>query len=157
MQPNSNRVNFQTFNKYGYHCITTREENQGWVFDWGAIPTLLSPSFCLFITAALLLLRDDATAISSSCAIVAIRQRMLGGVLGKASLKVSVLFTFSLQCCDGCKPHSWFQSLALSLAKETTPSSVSPSMQCNVPCLRQCLLSHSSTLEWSKVLLTGII
>jgi len=66
-----------------------------------------------------------------------------------------VLFTFSLQCCNGSKPHSWFQSLALSLAKETTPSSASLSMQGSVPCLRQFLSSHSSTLEVIKATADG--
>lgn len=66
-----------------------------------------------------------------------------------------MLFTFSLQCCNGSKPHSWFQSLALSLAKETTPSSASLSMQGSVPCLRQFLSSHSSTLEVIKATADG--
>lgn len=66
-----------------------------------------------------------------------------------------MLFTFSLQCCNGSKPHSWFQSLALSLAKETTPSSVSLSMQGSVPCLRQFLSSHSSTLKVIKATADG--
>lgn len=79
-----------------------------------------------------------------------------GGVLGKATLKVGVLFDFSLQCCDGSKPHSWFQALALSLVKETTCNSASPSVQCSVPLFLEAVLVKPP-LNRSKLLLTGII
>lgn len=78
------------------------------------------------------------------------------GILGKATLKVGVLFQFSLQCCDGSKPRSWFEALALSLVKETTSNSASPSMQGSVPLSLEAVLVKPP-LNRSKFLLTSII
>lgn len=62
------------------------------MFDPRTICSLSSPGFCLFTIAGFLLLRDDVDAVSRLVGQNGHEDRCLGGVLGKATLKVSVLF-----------------------------------------------------------------